>query len=245
MRFSTDALVIREKNFGESDRLVTLMTRNEGIIRAFAAGAKSIKSRRGSATGLLSYSNFNIDKKGDTYRIVEASPIKVFFGAGNDIVSLSLSQYFCELSLLLYPEDSASDEFLRLVLNSLNFIGEGRRDPDLIKAITELRIASLSGYTPDLVACGECGKFEDELMYFSPLDGSLKCSDCGNSNGCLLLDKTLLSAMRHIVYSDFSKLYSFEIPKESAERLSKITEKYILLQTEHRFQTLEFYNSIK
>ncbi len=245
MRFSTDALVIREKQFGESDRLVTLMTRDKGVINAFASGAKSIKSRRGAATGLLSYSNFNIEKKGDTYRIIEASPIKVFFGSGNDIVVLSLSQYFCELSLLLYPEDSASNEFLRLILNSLNFIGEGRRDAVLIKAITELRVAAISGYAPDLVACGFCGKFEDDVMYFNPVEGQLICGECGSIENNLALDKTVLSAMRHIVYSDFSKLYSFEIPENSKKILSGITEKYILIQTEHRFKTLDFYNSIK
>ncbi len=245
MRFSTDALVIREKNIGENDRLVTLMTRDKGIINAFATGAKSIKSRRGTATGLLSYSNFNIDKKGDTYRIAEAAPIKVFFGAGNDIITLSLSQYFCELSSHLYPQDFSSDEFLRLILNSLNFLSEGKKSPILIKAITELRIAVLSGYAPNLIACDGCGSFDDDIMYFIPNNGLIYCSDCGHSQPAIKIDRTLLSAMRHIVFSDFSKLYSFEIPQSSIEMLSEITEKFILIQTEHRFQTLEFYNSIK
>ena len=65
MRFSTDALVIKETNVGERDRLVTLMTRNMGVIRAYAAGAKSIKSKKAAATGLLTYSNFLIEKKGE------------------------------------------------------------------------------------------------------------------------------------------------------------------------------------
>ena len=50
--------------------------------------------------------------------------------------------------------------------------------------------------------------------------------------------------MRHIVYSEFGKLYSFEIPHESAIRLSKITEKYLLKQTDYKFTTLEFFNSL-
>ena len=49
-RFTTDALVIKEMNVGESDRLVTLFTREHGLIRAFAAGAKSIRSKKGAAT---------------------------------------------------------------------------------------------------------------------------------------------------------------------------------------------------
>ena len=49
-RFTTDALVIKEMSVGESDRLVTLFTRDYGLIRAFAAGAKSVRSKKGAAT---------------------------------------------------------------------------------------------------------------------------------------------------------------------------------------------------
>ncbi len=246
-RFTTEALVIKETNVGESDRLVTLFTRDYGLIRAFAPGAKSIKSKRGAATSLLTYSSFTILKKKDIYRIYEASPIRLFFGAGSDIAVLSLAQYFCELSGVL-AEDSGTGngELLRLMLNSLHFMTAEKRFPPLIKAITELRAAVLSGYMPDLVACGGCGKFEDGIMYFDLSGGGLYCSSCGKAGGAAReLNPTLLSAARHIVYSPFARLYSFEIPESDAERLSDITGEYITLQTDHRFKTLEFYNSIK
>ena len=77
-RFSTEGLVIKEMNVGESDRLVTLFTRDYGILKAFASGAKSIKSKKGAATSLLTYSNFTIQRKKETLRITEASPIALF-----------------------------------------------------------------------------------------------------------------------------------------------------------------------
>ncbi len=245
MRFTTEALVIRESNIGENDRLVTLLTRDMGVIRAFAAGAKSIKSKKGAATGLLSYSSFTILKKNDTYRIYEATPIRVFFAAGNDIVSLSLSQYFCELCAVIVPNNTSSEDYLRLILNSLHFLTQEKREPSLIKAITELRLAVISGYSPNLIACENCGKFEDDIMYFDVNEGTLCCSECQIRNEHkIAADRTVISAMRHIVYSKFKTLYSFEIPAEAAERLSKITERYIVAQTEHRYLTLDFYNSM-
>ena len=57
--------MIKEMKVGESDRLVTLFTRDYGIIRAFASGAKSIKSKKGAATSLLTYSSFTVLKKKD------------------------------------------------------------------------------------------------------------------------------------------------------------------------------------
>lgn len=237
--------MIKESNIGEQDKLITLLTADRGVIKAYAAGAKNIKSKRAAATGLLSYASFTIDKKGENLRITEATPISLFFGAGSDIVILSLSQYFCELSLVIEPPPEESQDFLRLILNSLHFLTHKKMSPALIKAITELRILSTSGYMPNLVACEDCGKFEDDIMYFNLENGSIYCKECMSGINLVPVNRTVLEAMRHIVYSKFDRLYSFTIPEKDALILSNLTENYLKIQTEHRFVTLEFYNSIK
>ena len=237
--------MIGETNIGEQDKLITLLTADKGIIKAYASGAKSIKSKRAAATSLLSYASFTIDKKGENLRVTEATPITLFFGAGSDIITLSLSQYFCELSRVIEPPPEESQDFLRLILNSLHFLTHKKKNPVLLKAITEFRILSTSGYMPNLVACEDCGKFEDDIMYFSLENGSLYCKECMSGVNLIPINRTVLEAMRHIIFSKFDKLYSFSIPEKDAEILSNITERYLNFQTEHRFSTLEFYNSIK
>lgn len=244
-RFSTEALVIREMKIGDNDRLVTLFSREYGIIKAFASGAQNIKSKKASATSLLTYGSFTIKRKANSLRIYEATPITVFFGAGSDITVLSLSQYFCELAYVFGAEGEPNVELLRLILNSLHFSTKEKRYAPLIKAITELRVATISGYAPDLVACENCGKFEDSVMFFDVYNGLLCCKDCVNDKKLKPLDRTLLSALRHIVYSELKSLYSFEIPENKAKELSELTGEYITVQTDHKFHTLEFYNSIK
>ena len=243
-RFTTEALVIKEMNVGESDRLVTLFTRDYGIIKAFAAGAKNIKSKKGAATALLTYSSFTVVQKKGTYRIQEATPISQFFSIGTDVTILALSQYFCELAYVFGEEGKPNLELLRLILNSLHFLTKEKRMPLIIKAITEFRIATISGYAPNLIACETCGKFEADIMYFNLTDGSLRCESHKQSEEYSAISRTELSAMRHIVYSEFGKLYSFEIPEESAKRLSRITENYLLKQTDYKFTTLEFFNTL-
>ena len=240
---TTEGLIIKEISVGESDRLVTLFTREYGILKAYAPGAKSIKSKKGSATSLLTYSNFTIVRKKDNLRIYEASPIAVFFSMGSDIDTLSISQYFCELALCFGQAEIKNEELLRVILNSLHFLTKEKRYPPLIKAITELRIASISGYAPNLVACEDCGKFEDDVMFFDLEDGSLHCKECNLNNSLIPVDISTLSAMRHIVYSSLSKLYSFEVSQKTADRLSDLTEKYILAQSGQRFSALDFYNN--
>lgn len=244
-RFTTEALVIKEMNVGESDRLVTLFSKEHGIIKAFASGAKGIKSKKGAATSLLTYGNFAIKDKNGSLRIYEATPIRMFFGAGDDIEVLTLAQYFCELAFNFAVNGTNNTEFLRLILNSLHFLTVAKRYPPLIKAITELRTASISGYAPNLIACDNCGKFEDDIMYFDTEEGTIACGDCVCTENIIAIDRTMLSAMRHIVYSDFEKLYSFDIPNDRAKLLSELTSAYLVAQTDYRFKTLDFYNSIK
>ena len=78
---NVDALVIREMSVGESDKLLTLLTREFGVIKAFSSGAKNIGSKKFSASTLLSYANFSLVKVNDTYKIYEATSICSFFSA--------------------------------------------------------------------------------------------------------------------------------------------------------------------
>lgn len=243
MRITTDGLVIKETTIRDNDRMVTVITRDIGVITAFVRGVKSFKSKRSCGTTLLAFSNFNLEYKGDTYTVLEASVNKIFFGAGSDIVTLTVAQYFCELCNIFRPVENESQEFLRLILNSLHLLTENKRPPELIKAITELRVASIAGYAPNLIACDGCGKFEDAVMYFKLDDGTLYCDNCHKEN-CVSITLTVLQAMRHIVYSKFDSLYSFQIPQSSARELSQLSERYIMYQTEHKFTTLEFLRGI-
>ncbi len=243
-RFTIEALVIKEMSVGESDRLVTLFTRNDGLIRAFVSGAKQVKSKKGAATSLLTLGSYTLLKKRDTYKIYDAAPIRLFFSAKGELEVLALSQYFCELAAV-FAEPTGGGEFFRLILNSLYFLTEKKRYPPLIKALTELRTAGLAGYMPNLVACRGCGKFEDDRMFFDVLNGSLFCPDCKNqSQDLLAINRTILSAMRHIVYADFAKLYAFSVPHDAAKALSELTGRYLTLQSDHRFAALEFYSQI-
>lgn len=240
-----DGLIIREQQIGDNDKLVTVLSRHNGIISAYASGAKSIKSKKGAATCLLSYSSLTMKKKGDSYRITEATPIEVFFKTGSDIEALSLAQYFCELAINYAPGDEQGETVLRLFLNALHFLAENKRNIHLIKAVVELKLLSLIGYMPNLVACKKCVKYENELMYFDTEEGCLYCSNCAPyERSFALINGTLITSMRHIVYADFDKLFSFTIPDEAAVALSKITEKYLINKTERNLKTLQFFNSL-
>ncbi len=246
MQIKTQGLIIREQTVGESDRLVTVLTRDEGMVRAFARRAKNLKDSKNSATGLLCYSRLNLYKGRDKYIINDAFPIEVFFGLREDILRLALAQYFCGLAYEVVPEAVEAGEYLRLILNALHFLSEGTRPPVLLKPIVELRMLSLSGYMPDLVCCKNCGAYEADQMYFKVGRGEIYCNDCFINNGdpCVALSRGALTAMRHIIYSDFEKIFSFSVSGAAQRELTAAAEAYTVQVLQKRPKTLDFYNSL-
>lgn len=243
MRLNTDGLIIREMQTGEADRLVTVLTRDMGVIKAFVRGARSIKSRSLSATQLLGYSRFSIYMSRDIYTIDEAEPVEVFFGVRGDFARTSLAMYFCELICELAPEGSDSQEILSLALNTLYKLSNNKLPTHQLKAIFEMRLLSLTGYMPDLVGCSECGKYTDETMLFDVEHSQLYCSSCRPSQHTFELSLGVVTALRHICLSDPEKVFSFTLSASGLKSLSEISEIYLLARTQRRYKSLELYKS--
>lgn len=241
-KFSTDAVIIGVSVTGENDRIVRLLTRNGGVIRAFAKGARKIGGKLHSSTAQFVYGTFWITETKGSYNITDAEVKEMFFHIREDLDSLTLAQYFCEIALRCIDEGKASEEHLRLLLNSLHFLCEKKLPRAFLKALYETRTACLLGYAPDVVACAECGEFETDTMFFDCETGSLFCRKCGNPNIMPQLPLSVISAIRHFVFSPFNKIFSFDYSKTDLAVLGRVTEKYFLNSVQLKFDTLDFYN---
>lgn len=247
MRLTTDALIIRENNnIGESDRFVTALTRDLGVIRASARGARQLKNRSGAATKLLTYSRLTLFRGREKYIIDEAEPLQLFFELHSDIERLALAQYFCELAGVLAPREEAAEPYLRLLLNALHYLCTGKRDVRLVKAVVELRLLALSGYMPNLTACSVCGAADAEGFWLLPRDGILQCTACRRNayDGALPVSVTVLAAMQHILYGPFEKCFSFTLPEDSLTGLAQASEAFLLAQLGRGFNSLDFYHTL-
>lgn len=241
----TDGLILREYNtLSEADRFVAILTRDKGIIRASARGAKRTKSRFGSSTQSLCYSRLSLIPGRDKYVIEDAQPIEVFFALRQDVERLALAQYFCELALRLCPTDVAAPQHLRLLLGGLHYLAVGEKDPLLIKAVVEGRLLSLEGYMPDLTGCTICGQAEAPL-WFSPSAGTLSCIHHAGQGDAVEVTAGVLAALRHILYGEFERCFAFQLPAADSAMLATLMERFLLAQTQHRFSTLDFYHTLR
>ncbi len=244
--FRTDAVVVKVTKVGSSDRLLTLLTADRGVIKAYANSAENPKNKLHSSSGLFCYGDYLIYDGGKDLKVQECDLKEIFYGLRSDILPLTTAQYFCELAAdLIAGEGEYGPELLRLTLNSFYYLSNQLLPPALLKPVYELRLISDVGFMPSLVACSNCGAFETDPMYFSPVHGALRCAECGPADGTykkICLDA--VSAMRQICYADLKQVFAVRASGDTLKEISDCSERYLLERAGRQFGTLSFLKSI-
>ena len=243
MYLTTRGLVLRTTEYKETDRILTVLTAEDGLLTLKARGVRSNRSKLKGACQLLTYAEFTVSEARGFRFISEATAIEMFAGLRNDIVLLALGSYFAQLAEVLSQEDAASPALLSLILNALYALSKLQKPPRLVKAATELRLAAIAGYQPELSGCCVCGNPEPDR--FSIAEGTLECAACRSGDGVRMpLSPASLAAMRYILSCPDKKLFSFSISGAAEKELCDAAESYLLTQLERSFYTLDFYKSL-
>ena len=244
---TVEGIVLKERPVGEQDKFIDILTGESGVLEVSVKGARKISGKSGSSTQLLAYSRFCIDKRGSYMYLNSAEPIHIFYGLRDSLSKISLASYFAEVMRFCIKPEAQNGDIMRLMLNCLHYLETGEREERFLKALFELRLMSEIGYMPDVVACRSCGVFEPQELFFCIADGGFYCADCfENESGTdyMKIRLPVLSAVRHIVLTDFDRLFNFRVSDVTQERLSALAESYMLTHLERSFGTLDFYKSL-
>lgn len=243
MYLKTEGLVLRQVNYQDNDQILTLLTKEYGLMSVKARGVRRNSSRLKGACQLLTYAEFVIFENKGFHTVNEATPLQMFSELRGNIEHLALASYFAQAAELLSQENVPNPEVLSLTLNSLYALCRALCPSDLIKAAFELRLDVLSGYAPELSGCAVCGAPQPDR--FDVAGGVLLCTRCGAGAGLRLpVSAGTLAAMRHITTCDAKRLFSFRLTGESRKELCDLTETYLVTQLERGFYTLDFYKSL-
>lgn len=245
MYVTTQGLVLRVCPYNDSDAMLTILTAKLGRISAKVRGLRRKNSPMSAPCQLLALAEFTLFEYKDSYTVNEAHSVELFTPLRRDLQKLSLGTYFAQAAEIIAQEDMPNPELLSLILNSLYALSQMDMPEEKIKAVVELRLACLAGYTPDLYGCHSCGEPMPECFDIS--EGRLECARCrsGISGGIRMpVSAGILDAMRYICACHPKKLFSFDLPIESMQQLSSITEAYLCAQLERGFSTLDFYKSL-
>ena len=241
----THGLILRDTDTKETDKILTVLTAEMGKISVIARGARRKNSRLAAACQLFAWSEMTLYRRGNWYYLDAAEPEELFSGLQKDLVRFSLAAYLAELTEFVAGEETEAGELLRLLLNGLYAVSVLRKPLPLVKAAFEIKLLCLAGYEPLADACAYCGCPDPQQPYFDVLQGVLRCGTCGEGRRGFPLCRDSLAALRHIVYGDPKRLYSFTLGPEAQKRLSAAAEAFVSAQLERGFRTLDFYKSVR
>lgn len=243
----TRGLVLREVNYKESDKILTVLVEGQGKRTVKAQGCRRKNSPLAAASQLLVWSELTLYDYQDRWSMKEGSPLEEFRGLRTDLTRLALGTYFAEVAEAVGEEGLETPGLLPLVLNSLYALDKLGKEEAVVKAAFEMKLASLVGYEPMVDACAVCGR-EAEEPQLNLSEGVLHCRKCrrelGEDSISLPLDGPSLAAVRYILGGDPKRLFSFRIPPESLPLLAGATEGFLLTQLERGFRTLDFYKGL-
>ncbi len=241
-----EGLVTRAVKYGEDSMILTVVTKEIGLISAIAGRVRTAKSKLRAGTQLLVYGSFTMfhGREKSLYHINEAQPIQSFAGLRESLDKFAYASYFCEIINKLIPENSPDEELLRLVLNTLYLLAEDKVPPALLKTVLELRAAAQAGYSPDTRQCSACGATED-LTWLHLQEGSVLCAKCGGiPKGMARVTDAMCHAIDYICASEQNRIFSFQMSPQAMEYLGKLSEAYLQAHVGSNFQTLDYLKRI-
>ena len=127
LKANVNGIIIQDKELGEKDKVIKIFTAERGIISAIVKRGQSIKSKNSSLSQKLAYCRFSLFERKNGFIVDEIEVIELFWGIREDLKSLALAQYFCELCMAWIPDENNSPALLKLLLNTLYYLSNKKK----------------------------------------------------------------------------------------------------------------------
>jgi len=248
MYITTQALVLRETAYKESDKILTVLTAEGGKRTVKAQGCRRKGSALAAVSQLLAWSDMTLFEYRDYFTLREGNTLEEFRGLRGDLEKLSLGSYFAEAAEAVAEEGVPQPALLSLILNSLYALDKLNKPLAQVKAAFELRLACTAGFEPLLDACAACGVPDPAEPRLNLTEGVLHCAACKGEVGegiSMPLDAGALAAMRYVAGSSPKRFLAFRLEEDSLRRFGDTAEAYLMTQLERGFHTLDYYKGLK
>src|SRR5712692_10707783 len=179
--YQADAIVLRRLDYGEADRILTLLTREYGKLAAIAKGARRSNGRAGISLDLFARSSMLLAKGRNLDVVAQAERRGDVRNISGDLQRTAYACLVAEVVDKVLEDRHPVDDVFELVVHTLDQLNAPTRSPRADAAWFLMRILDLLGYQPQLTTCAGCGRGLPEAdSWFSPLLGGILCADCGS-----------------------------------------------------------------
>ena len=182
----TESLVLKSYNLAEADRIVIFLTRDQGLVRGVAKGAKRLKSRFGSS--LEPFSKINLEyfqkEERELVSIQHVELIRSCFDSASEPAFLQTFSYIADLLISFAPPHDPNEKLYRMVNACVEAGNSSSAELANIRLYFELWLLRLGGFLPDWTSCDNCRRPLDAGESGNlKADFALLCSNCRRAAG--------------------------------------------------------------
>ena len=167
-------VVLRTYKLGEADRIVSILTRGHGKVRAVAKGVRKTKSRFGGRLEPVSHVDLLMyEGRGELDIVSQAETVDAFRPLRDDLDRLARAIALLEATDQLAMEREVNGRLYEMLVGALRTLAD--RDAPLVVPGFLLKALALEGYRPQVEACVACG-VEEPLVSWAMEEGGLRCT---------------------------------------------------------------------
>ncbi|WP_246940443.1 DNA repair protein RecO [Bacillus pinisoli] len=243
-----EGIVIRTNDYGETNKIVTVFTREFGKIGVMARGAKKPSSRLSSISQLFTYGYFLVQTGKGLGTLQQGESISSMKYIKSDIIATAYASYVVELTDKGVDEKTPNPYLFELLYQTLNYMNEGL-DLEILKMIYELKMLQVIGLYPHLSSCVSCGETEGAFS-FSISEGGFLCHHCsGKDRNRIQISPATVRLLRLFYTFDLKRLGNISVKDETKAELKTVISRFydeysgLMLKSKRFLTQLDTFNN--
>lgn len=246
-RYVTEAIVLSRFDYGEADRILTLITPGGGKIKAIAKGIRRQKSRIGGSLEPFAELRLAL-AMGRTFEVVtQVEVIHPWLNLRDDLVSFGTASYIAELANGTLEERHAADSVYLLVKRAYEILDAGMT-PGRVARWFEMHLADELGVRPEVDRCVECGRLleADERYRWMPPLGGVLCERCpGPPFERTVLSLEALKLLKAYQRQDVEALAALRVRPETEREVEIAMREFLAYSLERKPRSLAFLDEVR
>ena len=245
--YRTEAIILKRRDFGEADRLLTVLTPNHGKVDVIAKGARKPTSTKTGHVELFTKVDLMIHRGRELGIAQQAEMMVPYLALREDLQRGAYAGYVVELLDRFTAEGEEDlDTLYKLLSDALQYLCEAD-DLRLVVRYYEMRLLDIVGFRPELNDCVltyEPILAEDQ--FFSHSDGGVVSPSAAKHTTSLVpINVTTLKLLRHLQRSAYSRVQSLSISTTLHNDIERLMLGYLTYLLERRLQTVDFIRRIR
>lgn len=241
--YRDQGIVLRAYKLGEADRILVLLGKDSGLIRAVAKGVRRPTSRFGGRLDAFNLVDLQLYRGRNLDTITQAELLSGYARPlGEDYQGFTAAKVLAETTQKLTESmESSGQDYFALLHGALAALAGRREAPQLITTSYLLRVMKEAGWPPALEECAICGAAGPHQR-FDPNSGGSVCPDCAPAES-LDLPLPVLQLLQALILGDWEK--ARQIPAEYWDEAGAVGAQWAQYHLEQRLRSLPFLQPVK